>query len=397
MNKYIVISILFVASSLFCEQVSSQNGIKNVLKQIEENNLTLKAEREKANIQQLDARVGSYLKNPDVEFEYMFGNRYAEDGNEYTFKVAQEFDFPTSYHHRGKVIGLKDKKAESDYFIARQNLLFDARQLCIEFVYLKKQQILLEKRYANADRLKLVYDKRLSAGTANVLDINKIKLELLNVKTEKRLNEVALNELVQQLNALNGNNSIDMQLLEYENLSYPLSFDDYYRSLLDKDLSIVALQQEKQISSREIQLAKSMALPKFSLGYQMESNGPAKYHGVVAGISIPLWENKKTVRRAQSQLLLSNLQIDDQKLKLHSDAKQQYEKVISLKELDDEYKRLLSTQDNVELLDKALSVGQISLLEYFNELIILYQNLQNSLDTERDFYLSVSALMKMDI
>ena len=50
-----------------------------------------------------------------------------------------------------------------------------------------------------------MYAQRLSNGDANALETNKINLELLNVRTESRMNSTALNNKIKELLVLNGN------------------------------------------------------------------------------------------------------------------------------------------------------------------------------------------------
>ena len=51
----------------------------------------------------------------------------------------------------------------------------------------------------------------------------------------------------------------------------------------------------------------------------------------------------------------------------------------------DEYKRILEQQRNEELLTKALEAGQISMIEYFVEITLLYDSIRNYLDVEKEF------------
>lgn len=394
--KQIFIVIIFIIS-VVGQETLAQNSIKEILNHIEENNTTLKTTRQAGNIQKLDARVGNNLANPDVDFDYMFGNREVGFEHEQTLKVVQEFDFPTAYIQRNKIVNLKDKQVEETYMLARQDVLLEAKLLSIELIYLKKQKEILDKRYSNAQVLKQSYDKRLASGSANVLETNKIALELLNVRTENQLNEVEINDRLQKLAVLNGGNKLGFLGLNYDEVLLPPNFEDYYQRVLERDLVVKSLDRDKGIASREIKLARSMAMPKLSIGYQMELKGPEKFHGVHAGVSIPLWENKNTVKRAKAQLILSDMLIDNTKLQLVNGSRQIYQKVYILKDVNDEYKLLLNSQNNIELLEKALALGQISLLEYFNELIIFYQSTENYLQAERDYHLAVASMMKMDL
>ena len=64
---------------------------------------------------------------------------------------------------------------------------------------------LLDERLKNAEELSAMYTRRLETGDANALETNKINLELLNVRTEARMNQTALNNKLKELLVLNGN------------------------------------------------------------------------------------------------------------------------------------------------------------------------------------------------
>ena len=70
---------------------------------------------------------------------------------------------------------------------------------------LQRQQALLDERLKNAEELSAMYTRRLETGDANALETNKINLELLNVRTEARMNQTALNNKLKELLVLNGN------------------------------------------------------------------------------------------------------------------------------------------------------------------------------------------------
>ncbi len=70
--KNIIIAIICIVSlniSLF-----AQNNIDSVLSEIERNNTTLSALKEKAEANKLGNKTGIYMQNPEVEFNYLWGN-----------------------------------------------------------------------------------------------------------------------------------------------------------------------------------------------------------------------------------------------------------------------------------------------------------------------------------
>ena len=87
----------------------------------------------------------------------------------------------------------------------RQQILLQAKEVCLDIIMLQQQQELLDARLKNAEELAAMYAQRLSNGDANALETNKINLELLNVRTESRMNSTALNNKIKELLVLNGN------------------------------------------------------------------------------------------------------------------------------------------------------------------------------------------------
>ena len=73
---------------------------------------------------------------------------------------------------------------------------------------LQRQQALLDERLKNAEELSAMYTRRLETGDANALETNKINLELLNVRTEARMNQTALNNKLKELLVLNGHRDV---------------------------------------------------------------------------------------------------------------------------------------------------------------------------------------------
>lgn len=377
--------------------MKAQQSLPEILSSIEDNNKTLKAARQSAQVQKIDAKTGIYPSDINVDYEYMFGNEASGNQRESELTITQGFDFPTAYFQKNKIANMKSEQAEIQYKVTRQDVLLQTKQLCIELVYYNKIKQILGNRLQNADKLNQSYKKRLELGDANALETNKIALELLNVQTEYRLNEVEISNRLQKLSELNGGNFIGFSDTVYTDVNAIFSFEETLEKSLDMNPELKNLQQEKLIASKSIGLAKSLYLPKISVGYKMNISNPEKFHGFVAGISIPMWENKNTVKRAKAQSVLADLEIDNTRSNQTNNLKQLYHKVVTLRTSNEEYKALLSTQNNDYLLMKALNLGQISLLEYLTEVNFLYQSTENFLQTEKDYYLALAELLKYQL
>ena len=364
----------------------AQSSIDQVLRSIETNNKSLQANTKMTDAQKLEAQTGKFLANPSVEWEQMWGNRN-NPGSEYTLTVKQSLDFPTTYSNKNKLANLKANTIGFQSAAYRQQLLLNAKQTCIEIIYLRKQKSLLDERLANAETMFALYKKRFESGDANQLELNKIQLELLNAQNQSRLNKAALTAAEEQLRNLNGGNPITFDATDYPTGEELINFDQLQAAFMEADPNLKSLTGDQEIANREVKLSRSLTLPKFDVGYKRNA---AKDHvasnGFMVGVSIPLFENKNTVKKAKAQAEFATASLEDNRLNLKTNLQQLYQQAEALQISRADYAKVLEQQRNIELLNKALNAGQLSVIDYFTELSTIYDSHQSYLDVEKEYH-----------
>lgn len=394
MKKHILlfINVLTLASA----SIYAQSGIDRVLESVVSNNKTLQAGSRLTETQKLEARTGNYLANPTIEFNQLWGNS-ATGSNVNELAVVQSFDFPSVYGNKNKLVKLKTETYDHQYAAGRQQILLTAKQTCLEIIYLRKQKKLLDNRQKNALQLAELYRQRLENGDANQLELNKIELEKINAQNESRLNEATLRAKLEQLQTLNGGQAIEFNDNSYGN-EYPLpEFDKLQADYLAADPNLKSLLNATETANREIKLSKAQNLPKFDLGYRRNGGNDEKLHGFVLGVSIPLWENKNTVKKAKAQAEYAGAVVEDNTQNLKSTLRELYTQAEALRNSCDEYAKTLSVQHNMDLLNKALSAGQISMIDYFVEITIFNSSMQNYLNVEKEYHNTLAQLLQYEL
>lgn len=387
-NLYITLILLAVSAPLF-----AQSGINDVLKSIESNNKALQAGQRLNESQKLEARTGNYLPNPTVELNQLWADR-SVGGNSNELAVVQSFDFPTVYFNKNKLAKLKSETSDLQYAATRQQILLKAQQICQEIIYLRKQNRLLDNRLKNAERLEALYNQRLASGDANQLELNKIQLEKINANNASRRNQAALRTQLEQLQALNGGLPIQFRDEDFSNTSVLPEFSQLETAYMEADPTLKSLLGESVSAQQEVKVSRSLTLPKFDIGYRRNGGSEEKLNGFRVGMSIPLWENKNTVKRARAQAEYTALNVEDNTQMLKATLRELYLQAQSLQTSKDEYARTLSSQRNEELLNKALEAGQISMIDYFVEITILYDSIQNYLEVEKEYHNMTSQLLQ---
>lgn len=379
-----------------CIHGFAQSSIDNLLREIEKNNKSLQSEKQYWEAEKLSYRTGLNPENPKAEYDYLPGSP-AGAGNQTDMSVTQLFDFPTAYGKRRSVSKEQVQQAEYKFQVTRQDILLEAKLICLELVYRNKLSEQLSQRLLNANKLLLATNQKEVQGETNALDLNKIKLLRLEIKNDREQNEMAVLNLKQKLTELNANNLPDVNALTYPELQLlpPVGTLD---SLIEVNDPIVKVYlQDVSIGAEQVALSKSITLPKLEAGYHYQAILGQRYQGFHIGTSIPLWENKNKVKAQQARLSFSEIQVQEHRIQHQSRNRRVYESHLHWRNTVSEYQELLTVSNNEVLLGKALEVGQISLIEYLMEVRYLYDAVERFLAAENEMYNTVAVLYKFEL
>ena len=388
MKKLLVFVCMACVSSVFAQS--------SVLEEIERNNTLLSALRRQKEAEKAGNKTGIYLENPEVEFHYLWGNP-ANLGNRVDFSVTQSFDFPTAYHHKKKISEERNNQLDLKYRIERKNILLEAQMLCIRLIYQNALSLELSERLEHARRLAGAYQTRYDKGDASILDLNKAQFNRLNVQKAYESSIAEKDFLMAELTRMNGGIRLDYPVAEFPKALLPGDFASWYDTQKEKNVLLHYLEQETALSRKSEKLQHSLNLPKFSAGYMSEKVMTEQFHGITLGVSIPLWENKNTVKRIQLQTLANRETENDFRIRSANELEALYKKAVRLQGIAADYQQNKQSDSTAVLLKKALDAGEISLINYLLELGIYYEIINNRLETERDLQLTVSELKQWEL
>ena len=390
MKQFIVITLLASAAL----SVNGQNSIDAVLRSIEANNKELQANNQLTVSKKLEAKLDNNLPDPSVSYVHQYGNREGM-GIQGELVASQSFDFPSVYVQKNKLAKSKAASFDRQGAEFRQQILLQAKEICLDLVLLNQQRALLDQRRQNAEQLAELYAMRLETGDANILETNKIDLELLNAKTEARMNESARIAKLQELATLNGGIAIDFTDTTYMSDGDILSFEELCAEAVTSNPQLLTLKSEQVAARRQLSVNKSKSLPSFELGYSMNTaTGGERFNGFLVGISIPLFSNRNNVKQAKAQALYTDLQLESTTTTVESELHQLYNQSVALKTSMDEYNTVLKSQNSLALLNKAIQTGQISMIEYFVDVTTFYQSMQNYMQLQNEYQKVMAQLYK---
>lgn len=385
--KKIIISfiLLIIAYPIFAQDIAG------LLAEIEQNNTQLSALRLANEAEKLENKTGIFLENPEFEFHYLWGNP-STMGQRTDISIKQSFDFPTVYGHQNKISDLKNEQVELKYTKEQKALILQAKQILFQLVYHNAQQKQLLERLEHAQSIASSYQSKFRVGETNVLEFNKSQLNLLNLQKESESVQIERKSLLAELRSLNGGKAIVFENPVYEQVSLPLDFEQWYTKAEANNPLLNWLKQEVELSQRQVKLSKAMSLPKLNAGYMSEKAGGEQFQGLIIGVSIPLWENKNTVKYAKANTDAMQSYAVNSKIVFYNHLMSLYEKAKSLHKNTEDYRSQLSKYEHSALLNKALAKGHITLIDYMLELSIYYTSQNNLLEMERDMNLCLAEL-----
>ena len=390
MKSYIIVAALSVLTG----GLSAQTSIEDVLRSVEGNNKDLRANSQMIQSQKLEARLDNNLPDPSVSYTHQYGNKEGM-GIQGELVASQSFDFPTVYAQKHKLTKAKSAGLDHQGTAFRQQILLQAKEICLDLVLLNQQKSLLETRLRNAEQLSALYAMRLEGGDANILETNKINLELLNAKTEARMNETARIAKLQELATLNGGIAIEFTDTAYALSQEVLSFDELKTEAMQADPQLQTLRSDQMTALRQLSVNKAKSLPGFELGYRLNTAaGGERFNGFLVGISIPLFSNRNYIKQAKAQTRYTEMQLESTSFTVESGLQQLYNQSIALKSSMDEYQDVLKSQNSLALLNKAIQSGQISMIEYFVDVTTYYQSMQNYLQLQNQYQKVMAQLYK---
>lgn len=382
---------LFIAAFLFSGAVQAQS-IDEILRSIEQNSPELKSQQQATHAAQMEVQTLNNLEDPSVEYSPFFA-KGVEGVASSELVVKQGFDFPTLYAARKKQGKLQQEVLNRRNEMNRREVLLRAKTLCLDLIRLNQEQKLLEQRKKNAEELLALFNERLEKGDANILEVNKIKMERMNVQTEVAQNAAAHRNALQQLLAMNGNLPLEFACSSYPVLTPVTSYSALYDEVMTTDATLLEADATARAADKELSVNRQNWLPKLEVAYRRNTSLGEKSNGFLVGGSIPLFSKRKRTQIARAQAISAQLLRDDVRLKTEANIQSQFNEIQQLNEAMQAYDIPLMHQ-TLDLLKQAVTAGQLSIIDYYVEAEGVYRNLQAYMEIENQYQKLMATVYK---
>ena len=376
--------------------LAQPTSIESILREVEQNNKALKALNEYVESRRLELKSGNNLPDPQLGAYYLpFGEHSTGDYSE--FQVSQSFEFPTVYSTRRNLIDKQTDQLELDYQARRQEILAQAKEYCLNLIYLNKrlttETLRVEQAKQVFEQVQELYEKE----QVGILELNKAKVAWIQEQFKIQQIESDQRNTMLLLKNLNGGAEIRFSSDEYA-LSLDLSDkESVWQEKQSEDPELVKLKQQEAIAQQSLRLAKNRTLPNLTAGFNSQGVAGERFSGVYAGISIPLWSNRNKVKAAQSQVDFQQSINTSLSLQAYSAFEKQYNDYEIMFSKFQEYEATLSGLNSDNLLLQAYQLGELSFMEYYMELKFYRQAYDTMLDMQYQLYVSQTQILKHDL
>lgn len=306
--------------------------------------------------------------DPEVEFEHLWPSTSGEL-NRWSVGASQEIPDFRKMSATAKVVSAIDNRKSIERLALEKMAAYDAEQRLLRLIGARKDLDMLKRIHENFDSLTITYDRAWEKGEVTILDLNKIKIEHARASSAHSQAEGEVAALMEEIITLS-NGTISSEELStltdypiFPEVNDTIDLDDAIRG----SVQYKSLEAQSDVARAKVNLASKSRFPRFTLGYVHAYEDGNHFNGLSAGMTLPVFS--RSAEKASS--VAEQLAIDETK-------RRQLAEMIAGAEADRAMLKALTEQlamlapainntNNFRLLKLALEGGEISLLDYLQE------------------------------
>lgn len=385
-------AILCVGILCFNGLIADAQGIDEILQQIARNNPQLHAQDIARNAEKIELKTSNNLDRTAVSYSPFFANGVQGIASS-ELVVSQDFDFPTLYAGRNKMIKKQSEVLDTRFESLRRDVLLDARLLCIQLVHQQKLASVLKRQHDCMARLTSHCETNLQQGNATVMDLNKTRLEAMKLTTAMEECNAQISEIMTTLTALNGNKELALDGIAYPTIDALPDDATLLAQYMANDLELKSAQLQNETINHEISLTRHENLPSLSVGYRRNTALEERSHGFLVGAAVPLFSNRNRTRAAKARLESAEAETEHQRIHTEAQIRSLISQMHATRNALQAYDAALM-QTSMDTFVKACQEGEISVIDCCREQADILEKMQEMLELEQQYHLIVASIMK---
>lgn len=370
-------------------------------------------------------------EDPEVNFAYIWPHD-ADVLNRWELEISQTLPDFRRMKAAGKIVSALEIQKKFEIQAIRSENLYNAHVKLIELIAARKDCDLMHSIHENFDSLSVSYQKAWNRGEVSILDVNKIKIEHARAEAANLEAEGRYHALLQELVTLaNGKVSAEQlqALSEYpvfgseakltpgakknclsgdaSSTAITHGCDSNFRdsaeiccdnetlmSLLVNSPQYLLAESRLSVARQKVDYAAKARFPQLSLGYKHTYEDGMHFNDLLVGMTLPLWSRRQEKLSAQGELFALQAENTQAVTDLMAEVKNNFVKAAALKRQLDALGPIIEQTNNVRLVQMALDGGEISLLEYLQEIGYFSDAIREYNAIRLDYTLTVASLAR---
>jgi heavy metal efflux system protein len=295
-----------------------------------QNNRNLQAVSIQKEYYEYQKGTSTQLPKTDVTLMYgQYNSFYKKDNN---ISISQAIPFPTVFTAKNALANSQLKGAELRIASAKNELIYQVKQVYFTLLYLNEQRKLLQKQDSAYQRFTKTSGLRYKTGEATLLEKTASETRLSEIQNRKQQLEADLSIYTMQLQTLLGvSYSISVTDQAFAEKPFNIVLDS---SALKSNPNLALMKQQIEISQKERSVVVNSSLPEFKIGYFNQTlygvplsdantsfATPAnRFQGIQVGLILPIWfvpEIKKN-KASQKQVEVNQRLFESEQLNIQS-------------------------------------------------------------------------------
>lgn len=391
-----LITTLLVA--LGTHAASAQN-LTDVLATVEQGNTQLRAAKAAAQAEIAEMQADITPGPTSVEYSPFFHKGYRGIAASELI-VTQEFDLPALNKAKRRGVGLQNDVLDLDYRILRRDILLEAANTWFDLCTARQRLDILRQRQTANDTLMSLYNRRLDHGYATAMELNRVKLDRMNLNTEVAECQSEMLTLSERLQSLAGGTPVitatpaaaaNAPALSSSAAAPAIPSTWTTTASTDANLETTRAEAALTASRHNLNLTRKTWYPTFTAGFRVNTEQRDANGGFVVGLAFPLFSNGKKQQAARMRHTANELalvdahQNADNRSRSLSATAQTLQSVLATYDVD-------LMRDNLSTLMHATESGEVSIIEYYTEAERIYSILQQRLATENTYNKTMAEL-----
>ena len=382
-TKTLILLTLFGGMAL---QGHAESPFRDLIASVIENDSEIISKTVEIDASLASASAENSLEGPELEFEYLWANTSSDD-NRWSAGISQEFAMPGLYSSRRAAAQAEAESSRVVLLGIKADKALEAKQLILDIInanaHLKFYMDLQDNLHRISELTRHSYD----IGEATVLDLR--KMQIAEIDNESKISDAmaGIYRMHQDLKALGAELPESTEMWQ----SYPVQLCE--KPDEGSNSFFIALEQaQMRAAEAKTKAVKMQAWPTISLGYHHAFEDQTHFNGLSVGLKLPSFSQKK--RREAARLEAESLIFDTKNRIITENAENQslYDSAVKTREMMNRYGELINDNTYLELLAKAYDGGQLTVIDYLNEVNLFSNARHNFMDMQYRYNLTLARL-----